>query len=484
MILPMADAPGDSVRKVRGRVIDQVSGLPLSGVLLKLDRSQSSCFTDMQGEFLLTVFKKDRKLTLEYLDYELLELDVRAVGPDVTLEMFSQQAANARDAALLSGVDMDATVVEIPGLQGVPVTGKVAQVPENALVVVDGVLQAGMPQLDPGEVLKQEYVLANRAISLYGGQAAAGMLVITTTNAASAAGTSDFLALPAWDPAMPYLDALRTSPGAERYPRYLELREIYGASPAFFLDVANLFIKNNQISEALRILSNLSEFDLGNHEVLRTLGFCLQGLDQPETAISFFRKVKQLRPQEPQSYRDLALALQDIGQYQEALDLFDALLRKDWSEVDDLFWGIHNIALMEMNALIANSPVDLNLDNIDSRLIRSLPVKLRIVVDWNRIDTDIDLSIIGPHGPIEGQKSADMVDGYGPETFLLKKAQSGEYQILVDYFDESTFNITGQTFLKISVFTDYGTPQQKRQIFTHRMTEKGDKQGVVRFRID
>ena len=97
-------------------------------------------------------------------------------------------------------------------------------------------------------------------------------------------------------------------PDADALAVYLKNRGEYGDSPAFYLDCADFFQQRDS-ALALQILSNVAEMELENAQLLRVLGHRLTQLGQYALAIHTFEEVLGLRPEEPQSYRDLALVL-------------------------------------------------------------------------------------------------------------------------------------------------------------------------------
>ena len=194
------------------------------------------------------------------------------------------------------------------------------------------------------------------------------------------------------------------------------------------------------------------------------------------------------RPQEPQSYRDYALALADRGNYQAALDTLYLALTKEYDEdIMSNYEGIEESIIMEMNNLVSRSNVELMTSHIPRKLLRRMPVDIRVVVNWNMNDTDLDLWITDPTGEkcsyendetkIGGLMSEDFMSGYGPEQFLLKKAVKGKYKIEVHYYGDESVKIAGQTTLMAEIFTNYGRPNQQRKIITLQL-DKEEKEGV------
>ncbi len=224
-----------------------------------------------------------------------------------------------------------------------------------------------------------------------------------------------------------YLNKL-TGNIAEDYKTYQKLRDDYASSPTFYFDMADWFYTHKDKKLALRVLTSIADLDLENALLYRLLGYRLK--EYGEYAIEKFvcKKVVQWRPMEPQSYRDYALALADNGETQAALDSLYGLLTKGYSEnIGNNSPGIDEVVITEINHLIAKN-ANLNKSKIDTSVITNIPVDIRVVINWNMNNTDIDLHVIDPYKEecyyshretkIGGRISADNTSGYGPEQFL------------------------------------------------------------------
>ena len=150
------------------------------------------------------------------------------------------------------------------------------------------------------------------------------------------------------------------------------------------------------------------------------------------------------------------------------------------------------IALEELNGLISwgndvkwpdgKKPA---VPEFDSAYRRDLPVKLRIVMSWDADQTDIDLHVLEPNGEEcyyghrrtaeGGFVSEDVTTGYGPEEYLKKELESGTYKVLSNYFASHQTALTGATTVTATVYTDWGTAQEKRQILTLRLDKPKSK---------
>ena len=97
------------------------------------------------------------------------------------------------------------------------------------------------------------------------------------------------------------------------------------------MDVAQLLYRAGKKDLALKVLSSVSDLDLENEEVYKLLGYKLKEMNQYAKELWVFRKVKEWRPFDPQSFRDYALAAQDNRNHQEALDNLYKILTKTYS---------------------------------------------------------------------------------------------------------------------------------------------------------
>ena len=286
-----------------------------------------------------------------------------------------------------------------------------------------------------------------------------------------------------WNPKTPYLAKLKKAKAGDWYPVYLKQRKENEGSSAFFLDVADFFIEKKNPDLALRILSNVAEMELENPQLLRILGYRLMQIGPPKLAVAVFEEVLKMREEEPQSYRDLALALAADKQHQRAVDLLRQVVEGKWN---GRFPDVELTALNEMNAIIATCGKELEAGNLDKRLLKNLPVDVRVILTWDADNTDMDLWVTDPNGEkcdyshrdtyIGGHMSPDYTGGYGPEEFLLKRAQPGKYLVHVNYYGNRQQVIAGATTIQLEMTTDFGKPIAKTEAVTLRL--QGSKEVI------
>jgi len=376
-------------------------------------------------------------------------------------------------------------------------TGSVAGNGNSPLYVVDGHPSNGyLNTLDAKDIASIDVLKDASATAIYGARAANGVVLITTKKGRSARADStansenqnEGINITYQKPDADYLKSIQKTDKAGQYQKYLDLRQAFSSNPVYYFDVADYFIRIGDKEIGTRILSNLAELDMESYELYKMLGYKLKQLGDYEGEIFAFKKVTELRPLDPQSYRDYGLALEDAGEHQKALDvLYTAMTKSYTADADGLYNGIQEIFLPEINRIIALNKAKLNLSAVPKTVIRSLPVDMRIVMDWNMNNTDIDLWVTDPNNEkcyyshnrteIGGRISHDMTQGFGPEQFLLKTAIKGTYKIEINYYGDRQATVAGPTTIMAELFTHYGTPQEKKELIVLQM--KKESNGAV-----
>ena len=282
--------------------------------------------------------------------------------------------------------------------------------------------------------------------------------------------------LQAWNSQAPYLEVLAQA-GDKAYEAYLKQRKDYETSPGFYMDCADALAKIGQRELAVRVLTNLAEIELENKALLRILGYKLRFLGELAQAETVFRRVVTMAQEEPQSYRDLALTLDDEEKFQEAVDTMMTIIN---FKFDSRFPEIEAIALTEINRIIARAErKGVKIQNVDDQYRRLIDTDIRIVLNWDADMMDIDLWTTDPFNvkcyygyrltPTGGRNSCDFTQGYGPEEFMIRDAIKGEYKIEANYFGSHSQKVLGPVTLYTEVYTNYGRPDEKREVLTCRL---------------
>ncbi len=271
----------------------------------------------------------------------------------------------------------------------------------------------------------------------------------------------------AWMPDAPYMKSLRELKRKDFDRSYYKFEKENRNRPAFYIEVSDYLFTHGMHKRAVRVLTNVLELDLANPELLKIVAKRLLNEKEYTMAIMIYKEIKALRPEEPQSYRDLAIAYTRKKQYQKALDIYTYILSKEWGRFDDIKDTIFN----EYNALIAKHKKSLNLKRVKREYIFSMPLDIRITVSWSSNENDIDLWVVDPNGEkcyyshshtsIGAKISRDFTRGYGPEEFSIKKAPRGIYTVYLNYFSDSRQSIAGPVTIYATLTTHYGTSKER-----------------------
>ncbi len=504
-----------------GNVSDENGGLP--GVSVIVQGTTNGVQTDFDGNFRINA-QEGNVLVFSYLGYKTVSTrisggtainvlmeeggevldEVVIVGyGSVTKKAYAGTASvvkaenlNAKSssnvAQALTGEVAGVTVINTSGQPGTIPTVRIRGYGSplgnrDPLYVVDGIPFSGsfdLNSINPADIESTTVLKDAAATAIYGSRGANGVILIRTKKGEFSTGVSDnqsekleTVAIKNKEKKKKYVQSLEKITEVDiAYKNYLVLRKLHFYDVAFYIDVADNFNARGEKKRAMNILSNIIELNIGNAEIYKTLAYKFESFGAIDKAILCYQEILELRPEDIQSYRDLALVYELKGDYQKSFDLLyrivgGELLEKDMNR---RFEGIEPIALMEMNRLLNKYSGKINLDHIDKRVLNKLDVDIRVVIDWNHDNTDIDLWVIDPNGQkcyysnkktsIGGLISNDMTDGFGPEQFVLKEAIKGKYKIKVDFYGNSRQKISGPTFIKLTTFVNYGRKNESKLV--------------------
>ncbi|WP_100615311.1 carboxypeptidase-like regulatory domain-containing protein [Confluentibacter citreus] len=280
----------------------------------------------------------------------------------------------------------------------------------------------------------------------------------------------------------PYIEELSIANSAEEaYNLYLKQKNQYGHLPTYYLNVYNYFKKWNNKEYELKILFNDVITDLHNPEQLKALAYLLESAKEYKLAINIYTQVLKLLPDDLQSYRDLALVYKNIGLVNESSAILKSLT-VDGSNSNKSILQFQNI-----NDILKNDMGHLSNEKVEATY------DVRIVADWNRYDTNINLHVIDPtreicyyENPVTrqgGQLAQNMSQG-GPEEFTLKNAKKGSYFVMVNYSLKDDSEITAMpTYIKLTMYKYYGKPNETKEIKIIRLAKPNDKEIVAKMEI-
>lgn len=297
-----------------------------------------------------------------------------------------------------------------------------------------------------------------------------------------------------WNPDRVYLKALEAAPTEKRYALYLQLREEQLNNPAFYFDVANHFYNHGDQQKRLLILSNIADLGLENHQLYKSLTYQLRQWEAYEEALYTANQVVKWRDHEPQNHRDLALALEDNKQYQAAFDeLIKALEANYFSNMGGQYAGVEDIILMDINRMMTQYET-IKTDKLDKKYLNKMPVAVRIILNWNQMDTDIDLHVVEPTGEecfyghtnteAGARFSKDFTQGYGPEQYLLRNAVKGKYIVKTNYYGESALTESGPATVMVEIYIIRSNGVTERKLQTIQLGTVKENQSLAEITIN
>jgi tetratricopeptide (TPR) repeat protein len=230
-------------------------------------------------------------------------------------------------------------------------------------------------------------------------------------------------------------------------------------------------------ADALKALSSLVEENPGDAVLARDVAFSAMELGQDAQAYHLLRRVAELRPYEPQTYRVMAQALADMGKLDLALAYYEIPLLGNW---DQRFGDLHAIVELDYLRFLRGAANNQSLDvpdyarNRASELTEKIGVKkadVVVTITWNTDNTDVDLHVVEPSGEecfyghrstrSGGELTRDVTQGYGPEMYVLPTAPKGEYRVSAHYFASDRNRASARTKVYVRTFENWGTPNER-----------------------
>ena len=359
-----------------------------------------------------------------------------------------------------------------------------------AIWVVDGQVYNFAPPI-PLENIKEVAVLRSLAgVNRFGSEAVGGAIIINTTVGDfdpvkdvyseenpytnkeyynEDAVAYNLLSSPKSD----YIIELESiSDSNEAFKKYQELLSEHQDKSDFYLNVANSFkFTFNDFENYKRVLLDSEEYSKSNPEELKIIAYQYQQEGFYENALSVYKKIIKLRPKHIQSYRDLINVYTELKQYKKALNTYNYFFNKGLTIEKN---GIGDIMTREAEALTSkisktNLPDEKTLDT-------------RIVFEWSSSEAEFTLEFINPQKQVYkiehtlSDNSSLILDeklkGYTSREFVIDGDIGGEWLVNLTYYGNKKY---APTYLKTTVFNDWGRPNEIKKTTVFKMTLKDQK---------
>lgn len=255
----------------------------------------------------------------------------------------------------------------------------------------------------------------------------------------------------------------------------------------FYIESSEYFLKWDK-EYSFEILSTIASLAPNNIKALKAYAFVLEGRGAYKKVVNIYNRILALRPDSSQSYRDLALAYEAAGDYELALTLLYQIVYNTIPNVDCS--GIQELAYNELKHLLAFHKNKVSFEKLPNELL-SLNFKkdIRIVFEWTQPDVDFDVQFVSPerkffnwtHTRFESKSllQEEVSQGYAIKEHIIDDAQTGPWIVNMEFL--STERPKNPTYLKYTVFQDYGLPTQTKNTKIIAMKDLQNKVTIDRF---
>jgi len=375
----------------------------------------------------------------------------------------------------------------------------------NPIIVIDDIIYSqvdGLDNLPPIDIQSIESVVALKSVmstNKYGSSGAYGAIVIKTMSTATQYPKGNKNKPSALISGNDYIENLPLINSLKEHSKYIlqlekatthqEAIAIYNVlreqikpiGIPFYLDAATYFMKwDNDF--AFNILTNVLIIAKDNPKALKALAYKLDALGKFKAAASIYKQIALLRPQDAQSYRDLALNYKNTGAYTKAINLYKQMLNNTIKGTN--FNSITPLIVNELKHLIAlhGSKVDSN-GLPDDFLKADFKYDVRIVFNWNDPNAEFEVQFVNPNKKFYNwnltkfdnhKRLLDgITNGYHIKEFIIDEDEAGEWLINIRGInEESQLN---PTYLKYTVFRNYGLPNESKEVKITNLKAFGSK---------
>ncbi|MFT5752043.1 MAG: hypothetical protein ACI828_001538 [Flavobacteriales bacterium] len=450
------------------------------------------------------VYIGNEKKSKKKITYAVQSISENEISP---LDLDAKQAVKGQFSNLEIANDAATTRVDLTQFLGrhknMTILGD-----QYGLVVIDGMATAKSSSasntqtlastlhIDPNNIADITYLKGLTATNRYGTLGKNGVILITTKAYATHGtkdlsvkrkeGTTGYYSDESSEldelPNVSYINELLIAQDIDTaYTIYLEQRKFFGDLVSFYVDVASYFRGWGNQLLVTRILSNLEEKFADDPTALYTASFKYEEFGNILGAIQSLRMITQSFPNQMQAQRDLALLQSDLGAIEDAKEQYINL----WIQCQEK--GMSAASFTESVGKEFQNFVAKYRDEVQSTKLPPMSTRVpevlerRIVVSWSDPRSLFDLQIVNPQNRFftwnHTMKNAgrrllqEKSAGFSMEDFFLTSGDQGTWKFNVVNYG-FTKNDKGQpSFLKFTVYDNYGSPSEKKTVKVVRLEE-------------
>lgn len=458
----------------------------------------------VQEEEIITAYGKENKDKIGYAVQSISDEDIAPVSTTVN------NAVQGKFSGVSLGQNEDLSEVKMRPANSI--LGN-----NYGLIVVDGVPMersnsysgeiADTSFIDPQNIASITVLKGLSATNRYGSEGANGVLLITTKTATfdgPRKQKKDLARLTnnVYDGKIkvnsktlvtPYLKELKKGKDLqEAYNIYLNQRGKYLETSEYLLDVYGFFYTSNQ-EIAKRILSNILEKEDTKFEELRGMFLKSEESGNHKMALLAANKMLDAFPNKIQPYFDAAIAHRNMGNHQDALNMFNTIA-DGTANVKLNFGSLEKVVGTEIRNLINKERKNLDIKKVNQKYLNNLTYNARLMLDWNNPDAEFVVQFVNPQKRFFNWEHTDTSDkrrildelqhGFANEQFEIVGADTkGDWILNVTYLGNRTSGNKAPTFLKCTVQYNFGKPNQTSEEHLVRLQDMDDEQQLAKFTV-
>jgi len=285
-----------------------------------------------------------------------------------------------------------------------------------------------------------------------------------------------------------YLMKLQAAKNAiEALNIYNDKLPIHKQDVSFYIDVANFFkLKYNNLKNYYDILNDANANISNNPEALKAIAYNYESQGMPQKALNIYKEIMRLRPKYAQSFRDLANAYVNNNDSDRGWKIYMNYIYRGHNLKQE---GIGQIIFNEMESLFTQNK---NAHNINETFIpndpKDIKKDIRIVFEWNASEAEFILEFVNPlkksysveHSYYAHKKQIidEKTRGYSSTEFFINKIKKGDWLVNLTYLGNKKYT---PTYLKATIFYNWGRPNQTKEIKVFKLVKKGIKVQLFKF---
>lgn len=277
------------------------------------------------------------------------------------------------------------------------------------------------------------------------------------------------------------------------------------------LPLANSRKSNYGKADALKLMSSVIERNPGDFIALRDIAIKAIEWGLGDQAYYMMKRIIANRQYEAIAYLTAAEALAKSDHTEMALIYYYICHNSDW---DSDYGSFQEIAALQCLRLLT----DIENEHSKNKTAFSAPTMnfvshfkteitsflededllikeadIVIIINWNTNNTDVDLHVLEPTGEvcyygnrsteIDGQLTIDVMDGYGPEMYVLKEAVNGEYIVSLEYYAVDEAKTSSKSKVYVDFYRDWGRKNEKHVRKTVQLDHRKDDEKIWQFKV-